>query len=135
MEVVYSDQDSIELEEVVALYEALNWSSAKKPEQLINGLRGSHSLVTARINRRLIGVANAISDGHLVVYFPHMAVHPDFQRRGIGSEIMKRLQAKYARFHQQQLTADVDAVRFYEKLGFERSGNTEPMWIYQGDEH
>ena len=48
---------------------------------------------------------------------------------------MRILTAEYASFHQQQLTADGDAVKFYESLGFVRSGRTEPMWIYQGDEH
>ena len=135
MTISYQLDDTLETAEVIELYEAVDWSSAKKPERLIKGLRGSHSLVTARADGKLIGLANAISDGHLVVYYPHMVVHPDFQRQGIGREIMKCLQAKYADFHQQQLTADGDAVKFYESLGFVRSGKTEPMWIYQGDEH
>lgn len=135
MNVVYREDDKIATAEVIELYEQLGWSSAKKPKQLLNGLRCSHALVTARVDGKLVGIANAISDGHLVVYYPHMAVHPDFRRRGIGSAIMKRLQKKYAGFHQQQLTADREAVRFYESLGFVRSGKTEPMWIYQGDEH
>ena len=101
----------------------------------MNALRGSHSLVTARVDGKLVGLANAISDGHLVVYYPHMVVHPEFQRQGIGRGIMERMQEKYANFHQQQLTADGDAVAFYKSLGFVRSGKTEPMWIYQGDEH
>ena len=135
MKVTYQLVDSLETSEVIELYEANQWSSANKPEQLMNGLRGSHSLVTARRAGKLIGLGNAISDGHLVVYYPHMVVHPSYQRQGIGREIMNLLQAKYKDFHQQQLTVDGDAVKFYESLGFVRSGNTEPMWIYQGDEH
>lgn len=33
------------------------------------------------------------------------------------------------------LTADGEAVEFYKALGFERAGNTSPMWIYAGAEH
>lgn len=33
------------------------------------------------------------------------------------------------------LTADGDAVKFYKALGFERAGETEPMWIYVGADH
>ena len=135
MDVHYSMTDALTEEEVVSLYKANGWSSAEKPNILMNALRGSHSVVTARIGSLLVGLANAISDGHFVVYYPHMVVHPDYQRNGIGTGIMQRLQAKYASFHQQQLTADGDAVKFYESLGFVRSGNTEPMWIYHGDEH
>ena len=48
---------------------------------------------------------------------------------------MLALQARYAGFHQQMLTADGKAIDFYKSLGFSRAGNTEPMWIYAGDEH
>ncbi|RCU50876.1 N-acetyltransferase [Corallincola holothuriorum] len=135
MEVVISSQDELTSDEVVALYRAVGWSAADKPSQLLAALRGSHGLVTARLDGRLIGLANAISDGHLVVYYPHMLVHPDFQGKGIGRQIMTALQSKYADFHQQMLTADGDAIAFYQTMGFERAGSTASMWIYAGDEH
>ncbi|WP_373688066.1 GNAT family N-acetyltransferase [Acinetobacter sp. YH12208] len=47
-----------------------------------------HGLVTARINGQLVGLANAISDGSLGVYFPHLLIDPDWQRQGIGRRIM-----------------------------------------------
>lgn len=121
--------------EVIALYTANDWSSASKPQQLMAALQNSHSLVTARVDGRLVGLANAISDGHLVVYYPHMLVHPEYHRQGIGRQMMQAMMARYAGFHQQMLTADGDAVAFYEALGFARAGRTEPMWIYGGTEH
>ncbi|MDX1320617.1 MAG: GNAT family N-acetyltransferase [Oceanospirillum sp.] len=125
----------IEASEVIELYRANGWSSAEKPEQLIPALKNSHTLVTARIKGELVGIGNAISDGHLVVYYPHMLVHPDHQGAGIGRKMMQAMQSVYAGFHQQMLTADGDAVAFYKALGFERAGKTEPMWVYAGDEH
>lgn len=124
--------------EVIALYRANDWSSAEKPKQLLAALRGSHSLVTARDaeqNHRLVGLANAISDGHLVVYYPHMLVLPEYQGQGVGQQIMQVMQSIYADFHQQMLTADGGAIQFYEKQGFSRAGQTEPMWIYAGNDH
>ncbi|MBW2240268.1 MAG: GNAT family N-acetyltransferase [Deltaproteobacteria bacterium] len=93
------------------------------------------SLVTARISGKLVGIGNAISDGSLVVYYPHMLVHPDHKRKGIGRSMMELLQRRYASFHQQMLNSDVDATGFYKSLGFERAGKTVPMWIYAGNEH
>ena len=127
--------DSIATEEVLRLYRANGWSSADKPEPLLLALRNSHTLVTARQSGHLVGLGNAISDGHLVVYFPHMLVHPDQQRQGIGRKMMVALLQRYQGFHQLMLTADGDAVTFYRSLGFERAGKTEPMWIYAGKEH
>lgn len=130
-----SVDDSVDDSEVIALYEANEWSSAKKPKELLNALRNSHSLVTARCNGELVGLGNAISDGHLVVYYPHLLVKPSFQRKGIGQEMMKVFQGRYSNFHQQMLTADGEAIKFYEKLGFSKAGKTTSMWIYQGNEH
>jgi ribosomal protein S18 acetylase RimI-like enzyme len=127
--------DQIEEAEVITLYRLNQWSSADKPKQLMQALLHSHSLVTARIEGQLVGIGNAISDGYLVVYYPHMLVHPDCQRQGVGRKMMAAMQTVYAGFHQQMLTADGAAIAFYESLGFERAGKTEPMWIYAGNEH
>ena len=135
MNVVVSSNDAIDTDEVIDLYRANGWSSADRPVELLAALRNSHSLVTARVDQRLVGVGNAISDGHLVVYFPHLLVHPDFQHRGIGSQMMLALLQRYAGFHQKVLTADGKAIAFYQSLGFVRAGNTEPMWVYAGNEH
>lgn len=127
--------DQIQRDEVLEIYTANQWSSADKPEALMAALRNSHSLVTARSGGKLLGLGNAISDGFLVVYYPHMLVHPLHQGKGIGRQMMAALLAKYADFHQQMLTADGKAVAFYQSLGFARAGQTEPMWIYAGSEH
>lgn len=125
----------VQTEEVVEIYRANGWSSAEKPVDLMAALQNSHALVTARMDGRLIGVGNAISDGHLVVCFPHMLVHPEYQRQGVGRAMMEKMQTRYRGFHQQILLADGDAVAFYERIGFSRAGRTVPMWIYDGDDH
>jgi len=131
----YSDDRKFTLEDVLPIYVACDWSSASRPEELLAALKGSHSVIHARVGNRMVGIGNAISDGHLVVYYPHLLVDPEFVRMGIGSEIMKRLSQPYKGFHQQMLTADADAVPFYERNGFVRAGHTVPMWIYDGEDH
>ena len=64
-----------------------------------------------------------------------MLVLPEFQNKGIGKKMMKAMQEVYGGFHQQMLTADTKAIDFYKKLGFVKAGQTEPMWIYSGDDH
>lgn len=135
MNIKISINDDISQDEVIDLYRANGWSSAEKPDLLLPALRNSHTLVTARISGKLIGIGNAISDGYLVVYYPHMLVHPDYHGQGIGRSMMEAMQSIYRNFHQQMLTADGDAIKFYQSLGFERAGNTEPMWVYAGTEH
>lgn len=130
-----SETREIDQAEIVALYKANEWSSADHPNQLFNALMNSHALVSGWHDGKLIGIGNAISDGFLVVYYPHLLVHPRYQGKGVGQRIVRRLQEKYASFHMQMLTADGKAIEFYRKMGFERAGQTEPMWIYKGNEH
>ncbi len=134
-EIQYREDRAIPREAVLELYRVSGWSSAKRPDELCAALRDCHALITAWEGPRLVGLANAISDGHLVVYFPHAVVHPDYQRRGIGRQMMQRLVARYTDFHQLVLIADGDACGFYQRLGFTRAGRTEPMWIFSGTEH
>ena len=131
----YSETRDLPIEDILALYLANEWSSAQKPELLHKALLASDSLVAAWDGARLVGLGNAISDGYLVVYYPHLLVHPEYQRRGIGRQLMRRLMAHYEGFHQHMLVADGRAIDFYRKCGFERAGKTESMWIYAGHDH
>ena len=135
MKVLISETREIKAEKIIQLYRVNKWSSAEKPIELFNALINSHSLITAWNKEELIGIGNAISDGHLVVYYPHLLVHPNYQGNGIGQMIMDKMQEKYKDFHMQMLTADGKAIDFYRKVGFEKAGNTKPMWIYKGNEH
>lgn len=131
----YSETRGLAVDGVVALYRANDWSSADKPELLHKALLASHSLVTAWDGDTLVGLGNAISDGYLVVYYPHLLVLPEYQGRGIGTRLMQMLMARYEGFHQHMLVADGRALDFYRKCGFTRAGKTEPMWIYGGHDH
>jgi predicted N-acetyltransferase YhbS len=131
----YKRDRQLPLKQLISLYRANDWSSAEKGELLRKALRNSDSLITAWAGKKLVGLGNAISDGFLVVYYPHLIVLPEFQGKGIGAEIVRRLKKKYASFHMHMLVADGRAIDFYEKSGFVRAGKTEPMWIYAGHDH
>ena len=126
---------SFNRDEVLEIYTSNHWSSAQKPELLINALKNAHTLILAYLGEQMVGVAYAISDGFLVVYYPHMLVHPEFQGLGIGTLIMEKFTEIYKDFHMQMLTADGKAVEFYAKHGFRRAGDTVSMWKYDGEEH
>jgi len=135
MNIKISETRNISIEQILELYKANGWSAAEKPTELRNGLLNSHSLISAWDEDKLVGIGNAISDGYLVVYYPHLLVHPNYQGKGIGNMISDQFQKKYKHFHMQMLTADGKAIDFYKKAGFEEAGETMPMWIYKGTEH
>jgi len=131
----YRSTKSLPRAEVLRLYRSVQWSAARKPDRLMRALKRSHSVVTAWVKSSLVGLGNAISDGSLVVYYPHLLVLPEFQGRGIGRQLMKRLMNRYRGFHQHILVAEAKGVSFYRKCGFKRAGKTNSMWVFGGREH
>ena len=135
MEIRLSEIKALDSEKVIELYRRNNWSSAEKPIELMKALENSHSLISAWDGEKLVGLANAISDGFLVVYYPHLLVLPEYQGKGIGKMIMDKMEEKYTGLHQQILVADGRAIEFYSKCGFVKAGSCEPMWKYNGHDH
>lgn len=133
--IAYRRKKKLPQEQVLLLYSSVGWSAAHKPAELLKALANSHTVISAWDGERLVGLGNAISDGYLVVYYPHLVVLPDYQGRGIGREIVRRMQAKYGKFHQQSLLADHRATEFYKKCGFHQAGKCKPLWIYDGQDH
>lgn len=71
---------------------------------------------------RLVGAARALSDReyHATIY--DVVVHPDHQRRGIGTRLMHELLAALPVWRV-LLVAEGDARDFYRRLGFEPFGD------------
>jgi ribosomal protein S18 acetylase RimI-like enzyme len=71
---------------------------------------------------RLIGCARALSDHeyHATIY--DVAIHPEYQRRGIGSQLMREMLSRLPVWRV-LLIADGDAARFYGRLGFKPYGD------------
>ncbi len=130
--ITFSDRRDILIEQILPIYESNGWSSARKPQILHQALLNSHALISAWDEKKLVGIGNAISDGFLVVYYPHLLVDLDYQGQGIGKQIMEILKQQYEGMHMQMLVAESEAIAFYQKCGFTRAGKTEPMWIYGG---
>src|SRR3954451_7552500 len=53
-------------------------------------LRNADVIVTARVNRLLVGVSRAITDFSYCTYLSDLAVDTAFQWRGIGKELIRR---------------------------------------------
>ncbi len=106
-------------QKTIELYRSVGWGHTKCPNSLNQAIKKSDFVVTAWDGDKLIGLGRAISDSALTVYFPDILVHPNWQRKKIGTEIMKRLLGKYGNFHNQVFIAeDKIAKQFYKKFGF-----------------
>ena len=115
-------------EELLALYDAVGWSAyTRNPARLAAAVSASLSVVTARQNGELIGLARAVGDGLTIVYLQDILIAPAHQRLGIGRELLRRLLTPYAEVRQKVLITDDEPSQraFYESMGFTETGDLE----------
>jgi len=68
----------------------------------------------------LVGVGRALADGLDASYICDIAIHPDFQGKGIGKDIVNKL-VEFSQGHKKIiLYANVGKEPFYAKLGFDK---------------
>ena len=67
---------------------------------------------------RLIGTGRALTDWEYHATIDDVAVHPDYQRQGIGGWMMQALPEKLPVWRVLLVSDDTDAQRFYRRLGF-----------------
>ena len=97
----------------------VGWPSPPPPERHLELLHGSAAVVLARDGDRLVGFVTAISDGVLSASIPLLEVLPEYQGRGIGTELMRRILARLDGLYMVDLSCDAPLEPFYARLGFQ----------------
>ncbi|MGC0273360.1 GNAT family N-acetyltransferase [Pseudactinotalea sp. Z1739] len=121
--------DFLKEDEVVRLYDSVGWTAYTQDRtSLMRALGGSHRIVTARDDTRLVGLARSISDGVTIVYVQDVLVRPDTQRSGVGTQLITALLDPYGSMRQQVLITDTEDYQraFYESLGFTEVHDMNP---------
>lgn len=95
----------------------VDWPTPPTPAQHLAVLHGSYRVVIARSQGVVAGFVNMISDGVLTAFVPWLEVRPEFQGRGIGTELMRRVVAEAAHLYSVDLTCDDSLRPYYERLG------------------
>ncbi len=87
-----------------------------EPERLANMLEHGNLIVTARDNGKLIGVARSLTDFSFCTYLSDLAVDEEYQKMGIGQELIRltKLAAPKAKLI---LLSAPKAVGYYPKIG------------------
>lgn len=92
MSILYRDDHAIDLDQLTILFNAVGWERRTTDrDRLAQLVRGSIFVVSAWEGDRLVGFARAISDGATNAYVSTVAVLPEYQKQGIGREIIRRL--------------------------------------------
>lgn len=118
----YKKNDTISFDEIFPLYEALGWTNyTSNPIMLQNALEHSLFLLSARDEEgKLIGFLRAVGDGYSIVYIQDIIVLPEYQRQGIGTQLLRQTLERFKEVYQMILTTDSElkTIAFYESNGF-----------------
>ena len=74
------------------LYDTTSWGPVDRDVGFYSdALRGSWASISAYDGDRLVAFARVISDGKLHAFITEMIAHPEYQRRRLGEQLLKRL--------------------------------------------
>lgn len=110
-------------QEYLHLREASGWAKLSDG-QAKRGLENASYVVVARDGGRAVGMARALFDFGYTAYIHDVIVLPEYQRRGIGTELVSNVlgwlseNSNPGEFMQYVLVSGKGKERFYERFGF-----------------
>lgn len=119
--VSYAERLAVDIDELQALF-GRAWGGSGKPGY-DRVLERSFTWVTAHDDRRLVGFVNVAWDGGVHFFMLDTTVDPDYQRQGVGTELVRQAIAA-CRGHGEWMHVDSDLElmeRLYFVAGFDRT--------------
>ncbi|MBI3259494.1 MAG: GNAT family N-acetyltransferase [Ignavibacteriae bacterium] len=116
------------VDEVAEVFRA---SGIRRPvdnlERISMMIANANLIVTARNHiGKLVGIARALTDFSYCCYLSDLAVDKDYQRKGIGQQLINQVQKEIGEQSMLLLLAAPEAAEYYPHIGFEKSENA---WI------
>jgi len=118
--IVYAREQTLSAEDYIAVVGS-TYMAERRPvgnvERVRRILAGSNMVVTAREAGKIVGVLRGISDGEWVCYVADLAVHTEYQGKGIGTGLLKTCKDILGPGMGIVLVAYPEAVEYYRKIG------------------
>ena len=115
------EYENFRLDEIVNLYRIVGWTNyLERVDTLQQAYEGSLYVLGAYDSDQLVGIIRAVGDGQTIVFVQDIIVLPEYQRKRIGTKLLKTLMDKYKDVYQMELLTDnTDKTKaFYRSLGF-----------------
>ncbi|HTQ04314.1 MAG TPA: GNAT family N-acetyltransferase [Polyangiaceae bacterium] len=113
-------KDELKLDDVIELYRASTLGERRPVDdrpRMQAMFEHANLVVTAWDGELMVGIARSLSDFAFCTYLSDLAVRLDYQRRGIGKELMRRTQTAGGRATVFLFAAPA-AVDYYPHVGF-----------------
>lgn len=122
----YETKQPITNNQLLYLYNSVGWYAYTKENQdLTNMVNNSLWWTACYQDNQLIGLIRCIGDGLTITYVQDLLVHPDYQRKQIGTTLLKLALDTFKSVRQFVLITDdtQKTTSFYEHVGL-KSFNT-----------
>src|SRR4030095_6137586 len=124
MVISYKVNAKIEAHQMAELFRA---SGIKRPIDDLSRIKrmidNSNLIVTAWDGDKLVGVARALTDYGFCCYLSDLAVDKEYQKQGIGHELVDEIQKQVGDESNLILLAASESMEYYPKIGFDKIGN------------
>ncbi len=121
LSITYSTRKDLPCLPLAALFRAVGWSDGSETEEMLAHFNrpflNSTFVCSAWDGEKLIGCVRALSDKLFRSVIYDLAVLPEYQGHGIGSELVRRIRSECPD-SEWLLETIPERVSFYEKLGF-----------------
>ena len=102
--------------------------SKKDEKRLIQMIKNADIVLTARDNKKLVGISRAITDFSYCCYLSELAVHKDYQKQGIGKELVEFTHETAGKNTNLIIASRPAASNYYAKIGMQPLENG---WIIE----
>jgi GNAT superfamily N-acetyltransferase len=92
-------------------------------------MKNFNTVYSAWDGDKLVGMVCAMDDGIMNAYVHYLLVHPDYQLKGIGKELVERIKNHYKDYMRIVVVAYDNEIKFYEYCGFEKADDARAMFI------
>src|SRR5262245_27602675 len=138
MSIVATIRRNPTVEEYADLIASVGWKP-RDVQAVRTALNNSLFSVVARTDDILVGMGRVIGDGELHYYLSDLVVRPEFQRKGVGSAIVRELQQFIDTVPYKNTLVGIIATErsreFYERLGYKAQRPDAPAmyrWMNPG---
>jgi len=126
-EIVYAIEKAPEAAEVAELYRRAGLiRPVDDLERMGKMIAHANLIICARDGERLVGIARALTDFSFSCYLSDLAVDAEYQRRGIGKELIERVKEEIGEDSMLLLLSAPKAMPYYPHVGFQA---VENGWI------
>ena len=115
---IYICNETVPVKDLTDLRESVGWN--RMEHEYKNPLLTSYYHIAVYEEELLIGYIDCVSNGVTDAYIQDLMVHPDYQGRGIGTNLMKKMidYLKKKRIYMISVVFEEKLKTFYEKFGF-----------------